>query len=103
MKTPWRAKTARGVAGEDGRSVGQRVGVEGGPARDEPPRFSEPARSVDPTWSGNVSLSREKFREASETGVKSSLSGERGLFFDQSHLAWSRRTSVIVGEAEKQT
>jgi hypothetical protein len=61
------------MAGEDGRGVGERVGVEGGAAGDEPPGLDEAGRSVDPGGRGDDGLGGEQLGNAGQRGVEAGI------------------------------
>src|SRR5215469_1332454 len=90
------------MPGERRRSLSQHVGVEGGPAGDEPPRFGEPSVAVDPLRYRDLGLGSEELGQPGDGRVESQVPGQCGLLADQRDLPGPRGSAKVVGEAEQE-
>ena len=90
------------MASEHCRRVRQRVGMKGRPAGDKPPRLDKPRRTIDPRRGYEARLSREVLRGPGERRVEARIAGARRLLANERHLAGSRGTTKVVGEAEQE-
>src|SRR5271167_2751416 len=105
----WRSGTVEHLAGhehpvarDDGRRVGQRVGVEGGAARDEPPGLDEPLRLLDPRRCRNRALGREELRDARERSIEARVAGRWRLLLKERNPTGAAGGPEIVRESKQQ-